>query len=454
MEPETRPTSEADASIEIGQAATVDLDDPQTRSLRNLIWLYLVLWLVEGGLRRWFLPGLSTPLLLIRDPLVIGIYLLAFTNNLFPVNRFIVFGLLLGALCFVNALALGHGNLAVALYGVRCDFLHVPLIFIMARVIGQRHLLALAKLAVLISIPYTLLLVAQFYEPQDAWVNRGLGGSLEGAGFDGALNRFRPPGTFSFISGPAQLYPLFAACWFALLISGEFPVLLLIASAMSILISLPVSVSRSLFLGVVLVAAVGIFAMFLDGRFSLTRLLQLVIVAVALLFLAGRSSVFRDGMEAFSTRWDRATVDEGGFKVAIIDRLLNDLFGAFGGAQDYGFGTGFSTNVGQKLLTQKLGFGAAEAEWGRLLYDNGLVLGALLIAYRVGLSAAILFAGLKAWRQHSPTSLIFVAAGFLLLLNGQWGQSTTLGSAVIAGGLALAAASNVEELEIPEDQAG
>ena len=42
----------------------------QTRVIRHLIWLYLILWLIEGGLRRWVLPGLSTPLLLVRYPLV------------------------------------------------------------------------------------------------------------------------------------------------------------------------------------------------------------------------------------------------------------------------------------------------------------------------------------------------------------------------------------------------
>src|SRR5580658_11096612 len=107
------------------------LDDNKT--LRQLIWLYIILWLVEGGLRRWFLPGLAQPLLLIRDPVVIAIYYLAFSSKLFPSNFFISSGILLAILTFINAMTLGHGNLSVALYGVRCDFLHVPLIFIMGK---------------------------------------------------------------------------------------------------------------------------------------------------------------------------------------------------------------------------------------------------------------------------------------------------------------------------------
>src|SRR5471032_116482 len=74
----------------------------QTRLIRNLIWLYLILWLIEGGLRRWFLPGLASPLLLVRDPVVIAIYFLAVANNLFPTNGFIIWGAILAGLTFTN----------------------------------------------------------------------------------------------------------------------------------------------------------------------------------------------------------------------------------------------------------------------------------------------------------------------------------------------------------------
>jgi hypothetical protein len=124
--------------------------------------------------------------------------------------------------------------------------------------------------------------------------------------------------------------------------------------------------------------------------------------------------------------------------------MLNDLFGSFANVTYSGLGTGFSTNVGQKLLTEEVGFGASESEWGRLLYDNGFILGSLIVSYRVALAGTIIFASFRAWRRRSPLGLIFAAACFLPVLNGQWGQTTTLGSAVIGGGLALAAATNLD----------
>lgn len=415
------------------------------RLLRRLIWLYIILWLIEGGLRRWFLPGLSTPLLLVRDPLALLIYGVAFANNLFPMNGFVIWGALLGALTFLNAMLLGHGNLFVAVYGLRCDFLHVPLIFIMGRVLKPKDVLAAAKVAVWIAIPYTALLVAQFYQPQDAWVNRGVGGSLEGAGFDGALDRFRPPGTFSFTTGPAQLYPMITACWFALLLARKLPLWTMIASGGAILVTIPISISRTLFLSVVIVALAGIGAMVAGGRFSIKMVAQFIAAAAILFVLSGQSDIFKDGMAAFNARWETATDDEGGFKVAIVDRVIDGLFGAFGNVHGAGCGTGFSTIVGQQLATNHTGFGAAEAEWGRLLYDNGFVLGGMMILYRVCLAFAVVAAAWRAWRRRSAMSMIFAAACFLLLLNGQWGQTTSLGSAVIGGGLTLAAARKIRK---------
>lgn len=427
------------------------LDEKPKRQIRNLIWVYIILWLVEGGLRRWFLPGLASPLLLVRDPLVIAIYWIAASNKLFPANGFMIWGAILAMVSLTNALLLGHGNLFVAIYGVRCDFLHVPMIFIMGKVLRQKDIIALAKVAAWIAVPYTALLVAQFYQPQDAWVNKGVGDSEDGAGFTGALDRFRPPGTFSFITGPSQLYPLFTACWFALLLLRKLPLWMMIALGGAILVAIPISISRTLFLSVAIVVIAGIAAMSLGGRLSIKSISQFVLVAAILYMFAGQSLVFQDGMEAFSARWEGATTDEGGFKVAIVDRVLQDLFGSFEGVGDFGFGTGFSTNVGQKMLTEAVGFGASEGEWGRLLYDNGFALGTLMICYRVVLAGLIVFASYQAWKKRSALSLVFTAAGFMIVFNGQWGQTTTLGSAVICAGLALAAAQcKADERNIPQ----
>src|SRR4051812_19991793 len=92
------------------------------------IWVYIFFLLFEGVLRKWVLPGLSGPLLVIRDPIVIAIYIVALSVRAFPTPRLLIS---LAWVCLVVSVA---GLLAqsfapsVYLYGWRSDFLHFPLI--------------------------------------------------------------------------------------------------------------------------------------------------------------------------------------------------------------------------------------------------------------------------------------------------------------------------------------
>ena len=65
-------------------------ENPTIRNIRRLIWLYFWLLLIEGALRKWVLPQLSNPLLIIRDPVVILIYVLAFHARVFPRNAWVI----------------------------------------------------------------------------------------------------------------------------------------------------------------------------------------------------------------------------------------------------------------------------------------------------------------------------------------------------------------------------
>src|SRR2546421_10268847 len=59
-------------------------------NIRRLIWLYLCLLIFEGAFRKWIIPQLSGPLLIVRDPVVVAIYVLALRARLFPQNIYVV----------------------------------------------------------------------------------------------------------------------------------------------------------------------------------------------------------------------------------------------------------------------------------------------------------------------------------------------------------------------------
>jgi len=191
---------------------------PISRADKQLRWLgyiYIILLILEGSLRKWVVPSLSDLLILARDPIVLLAYLIAIPRGKFPMNKFVGIGIALMAVSVFIALFVGHANPIVAAFGLRANFLHIPFAFIMGTVFFRSDVIQIGRYWLWGTVAMTVLIVLQFYSPQSAWVNRAPGG-FEGGGFSGALGRFRPPGTFSFIVGVVWFYTFSAA----FLISG------------------------------------------------------------------------------------------------------------------------------------------------------------------------------------------------------------------------------------------
>src|SRR5207237_9520751 len=58
--------------------------------LKRAIWVYFFLLIFEGVFRKWLLPQYSDVLLVVRDPVVIVIYMLAIKARLFPRTNWIL----------------------------------------------------------------------------------------------------------------------------------------------------------------------------------------------------------------------------------------------------------------------------------------------------------------------------------------------------------------------------
>ncbi len=426
-----------------------------TTALKVLLWLFVALLLVEGALRKWALPAWSDELLIVRDPVLLAIYALAFAAGLFPVNRFIVALVVLAGLSVLVSLFGGHDNFAVIAYGVRINYLHLPLIWIMARVLNRRDVERLGAFLLLAAIPMTLVMVAQFRAPMDAFINRGVGNDEVGQLF-GAEGHIRPPGLFAFITGPQLFFPLCAAFFFDEIGGAKrLPWYLLIAGGLAIALALPVSISRSVMLctGGVAVA----FALtlpFTSVRFrALWRpLLLLAVIAGGLSCLP----VFHEGSSAFMSRWDTAEI-EGAAWSGLIDRTVNGFTNPYffmKAAPLLGHGIGTGSNVGARLTSGQVGFLLAEEEWGKVLLELGPAVGAAFILFRIVLTAWL---GWLAWRalrrdrDHLP--LLLFAAAAPALLQGQWAPPTVLGFAVIGAGLLLGALNPVPTTTVPDGAA-
>jgi len=349
----------------------------------------------------------------------------------------------------------GQSNPLVIAYGIRINYLHLPLIWIMANVLTRKDVERLGCFLLLVAIPMTLVMIMQFQSPMNAPINRGIGGG-EGGQIFGAMGRIRPPGFFSFITGPQVFYPLVAAFFLHQATANRrlwWPVL--IACGLAVIVALPVSISRTAMLATAIVGGVFVLSMSragigLGSKFK--TILTLGVVAVGVSFLP----IFDEARTVFLSRWVTAAGGEdrdawGG----IIGRVLGGFTQPFywaSMAPFFGYGIGVGSNVGARLLSGRMGFLLAEDEWGKIFLELGPVIGGAFIAFRVFLVLHLGFKSLNALFQHRDNLpiLLFSAAAIPIALN-QWAPPTLLGFAVVGGGLVLASL-NEDSDEDDEEQ--
>ena len=424
---------------------------PNYKSIKIAIWLYFLLWIFEGALRKWILPSLATPLLVVRDPIAIYIIVRAVYLNIKFINSYIFFGLLFTLFGLVITLTFGHGNLFVALYGARIMLLHFPLIFIIGQVFTKEDVLKMGRFLLWMNIFMTIIVYFQFISPQTAFINIGIGGEGS-AGFSGAMGFSRPPGTFSFTSGLTIFYTAVSVFVFYFWLSKDYcSKILLYASTIILVIALPLTISRGAVVGV---AIVGLFAIIVSATNSKT-IFKIIITGIIFYFviiiLEQYSTIFSLSTEVFMHRVDVAnkSTSGGGFTDSIFLRMLNDftapivdLFNKPMFAGNLGMGT----NAGAQMLNGKTTFLISETEFGRLGGEQGIVFGGGLIVLRIFLAVSIAIKSLKLPQKERLLPFIICGAACVAIIQGQWAQPSVLGYAIIMTGLVFASLKKVDIL--------
>jgi hypothetical protein len=418
------------------------------KSIRRLIWLYFLLLIFEGTFRKWLLPQFSDVLLIVRDPVVIAIYALALKAKVFPRNGYILSLAIISILSALVSLVVLQPYLSlqplilVTGYGFRSNFLHLPLIFIIGKVMDEDDVKKLGWWVLFGLIPMCALLAIQFSSAPDAFVNRtaGLGDTQQLTAGGGKI---RPSGTFSFASGVMFYAPLSAAfLLYASLSRGLYRNWLLYGAGLALVVTIGVSGSRSVLLAVILVLASLVALMFFRPS-AMNQFARNLLIVVVILFAASRLPVFNEGTQLLSDRFTGvAEAEETTIAGGLVYRMLSGFIEGFElltRAPIGGYGLGIGTNGGAKFLTGRAIFLLTEGEWGRVILESGPILGVAFLLWRTILT---FYLGLFSFRQLKRGEILPImlyCAGFLALLNGQFGQPTNLGFAVFICGLCLAA---------------
>lgn len=422
--------------------------------IRRLLWLYFLLLIFEGALRKWILPGLSNPLLLVRDPIALlalwwGWPLLRQA----PWSQWLQPLLAIGFLSFPLAITVGHGDIPTAAYGARILVLQLPLIFLYGAVFDRNSVIRFAWALAWFSIPMVLLIVIQSNLPSTHILNVAPGG--EGtAVFSGALGRFRPPGIFSFISGLSLFFTLAAASLFSLIYGTPLrqkAQLFCLVVGISLVVALPVSISRSLLAGYLQVLVATITALVLS-RIRFTPVIAGLLTIVLSIGIATSIPSFNSSLEAFQARWDMAAASEMGdderlggglgvFQTRVLGGFAAPLVN-IGSVPFFGHGIGIGTNVGSQRLSGEISFLVGEGGWEASLGELGLPLGFAFLIWRVALSLWLLRLAIRSGVLGNPLPLILLGSSFMIVIGGQLSQPTNLGFLVVAAGLTLASTNN------------
>ena len=418
------------------------------KSIKTAIWLYFLLWIFEGALRKWILPSLATPLLVVRDPIAIYIIYRAIYQNVKFINSYVVFGLIFTLFGLALTLTFGHENLFVGIYGARIMLLHFPLIFIIGEVFTKDDVLKIGKFLLVMNIVMTIIVYFQFTSPQTAFINVGIGGEGS-AGFSGAMGYSRPPGTFSFISGLSIFYTAVSVFVFYFWLSKDHcSKILLYASTIALIIALPLTISRG---AVVAVAIVGLFAVIASvttGKILFKVVLIVVLLSIIVVFLQKYSTIFSLGTEVFMDRVDTVNkVDGGGLKSSIFLRALNEFLGPLSDLFSqpmFAGNLGMGTNAGAQMLTGKTVFLVSETEFGRLGGEQGIIFGGGLMVLRIILAVSLAITSFKLPQEKKLLPFILCGAACISIAQGQWAQPSILGYATIMSGLVIASKKKVE----------
>jgi len=426
----------------------VEKKDP-FKNLKIGIWIYILLLIFEGALRKWIFPSLSNPLILVRDPIAFWLIYKALQKKIIKPNFYFWSFTIIGLLSYFSATINGHGSQIVALFGLRSFVLHLPLIFVIGAVFNRYDCIKVGYFIIILLVPMSLLTIVQFYSPQTSFVNLSVVGGEEGAGFGGALGFYRPPGTFSFINGLSLFYGM-TSCYvlYFLFNKSELPKFIIGLAVVCTLVSIPFTISRTVFYQTLLSTSFALIIILKKPAYLKFAIGAFLVTFISMIFLSEQQFI-KSGIEAFTARFEDASESEGGVTSSILGRTFGGLIDAISTSVDrrfWGDGLGSWSSFGFKTLGKTNDISVTDFEWSRTIEELGLLLGLYFILVRVLLSVQLLKQSIKKLNSGDFLPWMLMSFGLIVLLQGQIAQPTSLGFLTLITGLTISSLKSKSKL--------
>lgn len=413
--------------------------------LKKLFWLYFLLLIFEGALRKWVAPQLSAPLLVIRDPVSILIVWEAYRSKKWP-SRWTVPIVVLTVIIigiFSLQMALGDNSFLVGLYGLRSFLLPFPVIFIMGENLDAEDLRKFGACTLWLLLPTCLLCVLQYLAPGGSFLNRGAYTGGAQIGYIGGHSR--ASGTFSFAIGVVEYATFAAAFIFYGMVREDLAKKWLIwASAFALLLIIPTTGQRTL-VGQLLAVIACVALSALMGVSQFKKVLRVIVPVLMVSFLASLLPVFKDATQSMDERFVGATQSEGGGsqRAVFLDRLVEPAILAIEDASSsqnlIGIGLGRGAIAVQAFLNNSTEGVTGEYEFSHELMEMGPIAGSAFLLFKVLLLVALFGQAIASARAGQPLALLLYPMLFVAMLYALLEQPTLQGFTVLAAAFCIAA---------------
>ena len=173
-----------------------------TLLLKKLIIFFFFYMILEGILRKWIFPGLSTQIYFIKDILLIIIYSIALRYNLIfqsTYSKIFIFFIVLISLFGFMGYNYNFNGIISYFLGLRSYWIFLPLFLIITHTFNKDDLVKFIKINFYSVIPYFLIVLLQSRLPETSFLNSGYDGNLQSPERPSAFFTYTTQNTYYFL---------------------------------------------------------------------------------------------------------------------------------------------------------------------------------------------------------------------------------------------------------------
>jgi hypothetical protein len=408
------------ATLQPLEASTLFTPHDAQRIRKMAAFYFASFWciLFTGAVRKWIFPHVAI-LYLFQDVPLTFAYLYALWSGLFTRGYILIGSLILAMVLVLQGLLQiinSTNTIFVAVVGFHHYLFYLPMLVVFPLCLIEKYRRDFIRWNLWISLPMTLLVVAQAVSPKNSFVNRTSEGDAFGLP---GVEVARVSGTFNFVAFFAIWVSMAVAlCMGEWLLPRERRVIhrtwLLILCTFGLVLSSLISGSRTIILLVVIALLGALVAAIILGS---GRAVAAIIGLCLVLPIAGAATYFISPVE-FDTVRERLTGESGAqnSKARVLDVfytfLLEPKFSLIGA----GIGMGVDASHFGNAETYNFTYELSEQDVTRNVMELGTPLGISYVFLRIGFLFGMILLAVRIVRKGTsphvlPLSFILFAQG-------------------------------------------